>query len=205
MIDRRMFGSIAPECEQPGAQEASAVISRTEFAACVGEENLRTVASSAVDSLRLPESSKRFLVNVGLPRKGPLLLEFDFEQDCLQSLSEYVGSRALLGTRGTTLRRIGTDYGTQLCLDEAQEGCLVSIDTHGNLPERLVNSSVEQFAACLVVYLKVARAWTDRINIDAQQLAAQAKVEISAIDANAIASEENWWSLIYEQVRAGLL
>jgi hypothetical protein len=92
---------------------------------------------------------------------------------------------------------IGDDYGTELHR-VAPDGGIYSIDPEGTLPTRFVNSGVEQLAR----FIDVCQAHADRPKDESDRLLWP---ELEAIDPRAFADAENWWALVREQVRVGLL
>jgi hypothetical protein len=103
---------------------------------CWPEQCLRDVA--------IPEPSKSFLVEVGLPAYRDVGFEFD----------PLVGDPPRLAGR-PHLRSIGRMYEFALvCLDEQADGCVISVDPALRDLDRYLNSSVERFAACLILFLQ---------------------------------------------------
>jgi len=97
---------------------------------------------------------------------------------------------------------IGSDFGTTLYCDPA-DGRVLSVDDSGRLPTRFVNSSIAQLAACLSVYERAREALAAGSpgGDDVEVL----RSRLTRADAVALADPEHWWSLIVEQVEAGLL
>jgi hypothetical protein len=94
---------------------------------------------------------------------------------------------------------IGDDYGTQLCV-RLSDGSVYSIDPRGELPERFVNSSIQQFAGCIEVFKSYERG-----PADVPQIGQKLQDDLSQIDRLAVADPKNWWACIVEQVSNGMM
>src|SRR5688572_18846494 len=139
----------------------------------------------AATDLRIPVSSKTFLVEVGLPRKAELLLAFDVDMASVPNLAQLAADRGVEGLPAwQLLRRIGTDYGTELCLDEGNNGVLVGIDVSADIstPGRLVNSTVEQFAECLATFYRFQGTGVGMSGHERQAIVAAEEAELRRID-----------------------
>lgn len=124
-----------------------------------------------------------------LPRSyGPLLLTF---------------YRAPLKTVERSIV-IGTDEGAEFRVD-LDDGRVSAIDPRGNLPSRLVNSSLHQLAEAVAAYLEYATQVHGAGDAEAARLVQELRRRLDAIDAGATADPDAWWSLILEQAEDGLL
>lgn len=99
---------------------------------------------------------------------------------------------------------IGTDDGVEFRVDLA-DGHVSGIDPRGNLPSRLVNSSLNQLAEAIAAYLAYAARVRGAGEAEAARLAQELRRQIAAIDAAATSDPEAWWSLILEHAEGGLL
>jgi hypothetical protein len=153
-----------------------------------GEDELTCWQRDALRDVAIPESSKEFLVTMGLPVSPGLGLSFD-------------GRRGVpvLGTV-PTLRQLSVDYEVPICLDEGLSGAVVAIESEWST--RFVNGSVERFAECLGFYAEYARAVDDA---SAGALVDEAERRARAADPAAFEDVEHWWPVIIEQMRDGLL
>jgi len=100
---------------------------------------------------------------------------------------------------------IGSDDGAELRVD-LETGHVSSVDPDGELPTRLMNSSVGQLArtiAAYVEYSKLARAVSDEAA--ARRRVQDLRRQIETIDTAAAADSEAWWSVVLEQTEDGLL
>jgi hypothetical protein len=102
-------------------------------------------------------------------------------------------------------RVIGTDSVCELRVD-ADAGIVRAFDPRGEVPTRLVNSSVRQMAAFIAAYQRygsdvgAARDESEQLDI-----VGRLRLELTEIDPDAIADPEGWWSVVLEQVDHGLL
>src|SRR5687767_13432201 len=112
-----------------------------EVVAFWGHDNLKRWPFGSLRDVAVPQSSKRFLAEVGLPYKEDWTLRFDPEADQLPPLP----GRA-------NYRLVGFDSTVPICLDEEGGGRVMAIETEIGGPERFINSSVERFGQFLTLY-----------------------------------------------------
>lgn len=98
---------------------------------------------------------------------------------------------------------IGNDYGTDLCIDS--KGEIISLDPDHELPTRFINQDLNSFFKFLnqfvVYYTKIGEAGEE----EQLQILEKLKEEFNRIDSRALDYEENWWSVILEQIEMGLM
>ena len=98
---------------------------------------------------------------------------------------------------------IGNDYGTDLCIDS--KGEIISLDPDHELPTRFINQDLKSFLKFLnlftVYYTKIGEAGEE----EQIQILEEMKGEFNRIDSRALDNEENWWSVILEQIEMGLM
>jgi SUKH-4 immunity protein of toxin-antitoxin system len=92
---------------------------------------------------------------------------------------------------------IGDDYGTELRV-RRECGAVYSVDPEKALPTRFVNSTVENLAA----FVHLMQSYSHRPEGEGNL---RMWTELATIDPPAFADAENWWALILQQVRHGLL
>ena len=149
-----------------------------------GAQDLKRWSEAALSDVAIPDTSKTFLREVGLPAPQRRISSYKFEwHDALARIAD-APSRRLLGN----------NYGRPILIDESRDGCVIwgKID---DTWERYVNASVEQFAASLI---EVDRFATRKLSYDdpATQRAVTALWrELKKIDPTAIADPESLWSL----------
>lgn len=182
------------------------MITPTEFAAQWGADQLLRYEPAALEGVHIPDASKRFLIEAGLPRQASLELEFDLSADELPTLPEALEEERL-SAGFNRYRPIGVDTATTICLDEQDNGHIYAVDIDGTIPTRFMNSSVPQLAEFLLVFRSGA-------GITLPKLASEENLEASAhaleeqfrrIDPAVFGDEDNWWPLIVMQRRDGML
>lgn len=96
-------------------------------------------------------------------------------------------------------RRIGFDDVVPICFDEARNGCAILVDEE--LGESFINSNVELFGECLVYYQQYRLIERDDLShvIDATEQ------RMRKVDPFAFRNAGDWWPVIIEQMRHGLL
>lgn len=159
-----------------------------------GQENLKRWSESSLRGVAIPQSSKQFLIEVGLPYKEDWTLRFDPEADHLPRLPNR-----------DNYRRIGFDDSVPVCLDEKRGGCVVAVEKEVGGLERFINSSVERFGEFLVVYQeyrKTARVVSEEEII---KLIPSIDERMRKTDPNAFADPDFYWPVILEQMNQGLL
>src|SRR3990172_1400847 len=94
------------------------------------------------------------------------------------------------------LRRVGTDYGTEICLDEDRDGEVVSFDLEGKIATRFMSTRIETFAAGLALYAEYARRApyaTEEENVTNVE---ELERELRSLDPAMLGDADNWWALI---------
>lgn len=176
---------------------------RDEIARFWGQENLRRWPEPCVRELRIPESSKSYLVQVGLPA---------FQDDHFQ-FDPLVGDLPRLAGR-PQFRTVGlmSEF-VPICLDEQANGSVMSMDTemleltkttNPSALDRYINSSVERFAECLILFLRLRR--TVRVATEAEfaTMLPQFEMDLLKVDPTVFGSPENLWAVIVWEMKEGL-
>lgn len=158
---------------------------------------------SRVGALHLPNDTKEFLIQKGLPGTSALLITFCASEGTFPTLDEYCRTRGLPQVdRGKEFYRIGTDDGTQICLTHGN-GQVIAIDTSGR--QRFVNTNIASFLRCLDTYRGYASNVQSMSEGRATALAEQTIVTLQEADPAAFSSSDNWWRAVAEQMEFGLL
>ena len=181
------------------------MITPAEFITRWGKPDLMPYKPVAFTGLPIPEASRRFLVEAGLPQQAGLELEFDLPPDELFTLAEAFEQD--LPAFFNRYRPIGLDAATAICLDESDGWRLYAVDVDGALPIRFVNSGVPQLAEFLLVFREGAGVRLPELASE-EELEASAQAlerEFGRIDPSVFSDPENWWPLIIMQRRDGLL
>jgi len=171
------------------------IVSNDEIIRFWGYQNLRRWPERNVRDLRIPDSSKTFLIEVGLPCKDEQwTLGFDADTDAFPKLPGK-----------SNYRTIGFDYIVPICLDESRGGSVLADEAVVNGPERFVNSSVELFGEFLVHYQKYRCSAKDLSGKEVQALISHIEGIMQEKDREALESPENWWPGLLEQMKDGFL
>lgn len=159
-----------------------------------GKQNLIRWPRAVLDSTLLPEETKAYLAEVGLPLNVDWTMRFDLDT---RRISRWEKNKAYC--------IIGYDYLVPICLREDQQGCVVWADDEG--PERFANKSVAALGEFLVLYQKYRLAvpglGDDEDSV--QNLIDETEGAMRSVDPVALAGPENVWSTIVEQMRDGML
>jgi hypothetical protein len=169
-----------------------------------GEESLTRVNPDAVEKLKIPERSKKFLTDIGLPKKKILLCEFDLNLSEFPTIQEYAEKKGVKINSRLQLRRIGWDGGTQICLSEGN-GEVITIDIEGKYPTRFVNSHIETFVGFLALYIDEYCKFNNLSDTELDKKAFKLDERFRELDLNAFKSKNTWWSCITEQLKSGML
>ncbi len=159
-----------------------------------GKENLERWSDPRLADWHVPTESKLFLTRVGLPCRGDWTLRFTREPD-----------QPHLPSIGAHHRLIGYDDIVPICLDERTGGRVVALEESVGGTERFINSRVEQFAQALVLYERYRKRVRGLAEHEAQDLIAKTSQQLRAVDPAAFSDPNNWWPVIIEQMRHGLL
>jgi SUKH-4 immunity protein len=142
----------------------------------------------------IPEPSKSFLVEVGLPAYRDVGFQFD----------PLVGDPPKLVGR-PHLRSIGLMYESALvCLDEQADGCVINVDPELRDLDRYINSSVDRFAASLILYLQHRSTGQRSTPAEYEDLVARLEGDSLNVDPTVFHDPENFWAVIVWEMKEGL-
>ena len=102
------------------------------------------------------------------------------------------------------LIRFGTDGGSSLCLTPPDDA-VVSLPAAPELPVRYVNADLESFAGFLLEVCRARRQFADLDDAQIDAMIDDLQRQLQRADETAFADPEHWWSVIFEQLRDGLL
>ena len=178
-----------------------------EMIALWGADRLVRAPWVALEPLKVPLASKKFLSDVGMPVEELLCITFyDLKENWLPTLREEATAKKLppppYSDQYRVLGRGG--HAPNLYLDERAGGSVVEIDLEPEGCARFVNSSVEALAAFLVAFRKsfVREGMSDEEN---KHYVARMKADLMRVDGRAFSDPQNWWPLVVEQMEDGLL
>ena len=138
----------------------------------------------------LTENTKKILCDIGLPKEPLGFIKFNIDElKTLKHEDDFV--------------IIGTDLGTNICISKNDE--IISVDFENEYPTRLINKNLESFLHFIVIFLlhedEINSADDDTIS----QIIQRIKAEFEQIDELALNNQENWWSIILEQIETGMM
>lgn len=93
---------------------------------------------------------------------------------------------------------IGWDLGTDICVN--QNGEIVSVDPAHEYPTRFINKNMESFFQFIAVYLSYKDEITNADEDNMVRIITEIKRKFNKIDIQALSNEENWWSVLLEQL-----
>jgi hypothetical protein len=153
--------------------------------------DLRRWPVQCLRDVAIPEPSKSFLVEVGLTVYSDVGFQFH----------PLVGDPPRLAGR-PHLRSIGRMFEAALvCLDEQADGHVILVDPS----LRYLNSRVDRFAACLILYLQLrAIAQRSRPTEIPKEFAARFERDLLNVDPTIFSDPENFWAVIVWEMKQGL-
>ncbi len=168
---------------------------------------LQKASKTAIEGLLIPTDQKEYLQRIGLPNYEHLLLTFELHNR-IPTMTDIGGERNA-PKEWKRLKVIGSEDGQpSICLDESQSGAVLSVDSKQKLMTRYVNSGVRELGLFLTVH---KRDYLDNPKIpnlseeEAQPIIDAIEKEFRSVDKSALTDPDNWWSVILEQMRDGML
>lgn len=152
-----------------------------------GIEGLRKYAPDLLQGFSMPSQAKEFLVQVGMPIIHDPLFQFEPENAPFPIADQAKG-----------FFTIGIYDISPICLKEGS-GELYWYDPD-NRSARFMNNGLIQFALVLTLYVKMLIKC--RITADNQRrpIVEEAERQMKLVDSKAFASEESYWSIIFEEI-----
>jgi hypothetical protein len=98
---------------------------------------------------------------------------------------------------------LAEERGQKLCL-KVETGEISIIDSRGELPTRFVNSNIISLVKFLQAFVEGKKRFQELDYGDASVIAKSLRHEFKLVDPEALANDENWWSVVLEQVEQGL-
>jgi hypothetical protein len=164
-------------------------------------DKLITFPPEAVNSLKIPEKQRAFLINPGLPESAAPFLDFGGKH-CLEiprwadlwpSWPNFEHYR-VIGFNG---------YGDPICVDEKSDGQIVYLNHESGMKREFINSSVNRLALSLLAFRNVIHDVQERSGPDAylngqipNDIADQFIIRMDEIDPEAIKPETFWFRSI---------
>ncbi|WP_328913866.1 MULTISPECIES: SUKH-4 family immunity protein [unclassified Streptomyces] len=182
-----------------------------ELAGAFGPQGVFRFDQRAVSRQGVPDIVAQTLVWAGLPLDfGPFFWAQAQPGQPVPTLAELAAQRGVrpASDAGSYLV-MGNDFGRQLCVQYGTAH-IVAVPLEAGpggqpVPPQFVNSSLPEFARCLAL---LGRMWRLRIGLTPDQAGrwtVDFQAQLAAQDPAAIASPDNWWSVLIEQMWDGLL
>ena len=93
--------------------------------------------------------------------------------------------------------------GTNICVNHRDE--IISVDMESEYSIRFINKNLETFLKFIVVILSYENEINEANDDEINQVIQKVRTEFNMIDIQALSSEENWWSIILEQIELGAM
>jgi hypothetical protein len=153
-----------------------------------GKDVLARWSERAASKIRVAADDQRFLVDVGFPQGIDWTLSFPPSEEEPQ--------------RQTGRPVLGFDTRMPICVDEEQ-GRVGVLD--GMAGGRFMNSSIRKLGSFLVLYQTYRTKVREMDEDSALALVEETAARFEAEDVQAMAAVDNYWPVIVEQMRDGLL
>ncbi|WP_412077788.1 SUKH-4 family immunity protein [Streptomyces xanthophaeus] len=182
-----------------------------ELAGAFGPQGVFRFDQRAVSRQGVPEIVAQTLMFSGLPVDfGPFFWAQAVPGQPVPTLAEMAAQRQVqpASDAGSYLV-VGSDFGKALCVQYGTAH-IVAVPVEGGpggapVPPQFVNSSLPQFARCLAL---LGHMWRLRQHLTPEQAGrwtVDFQANLAGLDSAALASPENWWSVLLEQMWDGLL
>lgn len=170
--------------------------------ATLANADLRVTPASVASALRLPDRSRRFLTEIGLPAQevGPGL-DFNLVEMLPTPREAYAGSRFQFGAawENTRMLRLRHEVGIYLNL---ADGSVWELVPEAASEARFVNSSVEMLGYFLAESSRPGGAWQSSDRNAVGEAFDTMVCRMRAADPDAFDDEgDNFWSLVIEDAR----
>lgn len=134
----------------------------------------------------LEELNKRILSDIELPKDALSFMQFNSDIEI---------------NDGNIV--IGNDFGTDICINS--KGEIVSVDKEKEYPTRFVNKNLKAFIDCIFIYKQYEPEINNSSDDDIELVLNEMKLKFEIIDKEVFNNEENWWSIILEQIEFGMM
>lgn len=160
-----------------------------------GPDEMVRLAPDQLEGFRLPESSRRFFCEVGLPRQADPEIHFDLEDGGLAVLSSYAANLVTPPPEWDHVYQVGGDPLGDLCIDGNRGGIVVHLDVENPGSLQYVNSRIEVLAEFLYRWNRLE---SDQSAEQFRQWLAEFRRQMETADPEALRDPEGWWSVLIE-------
>ncbi|MFF4457023.1 SUKH-4 family immunity protein [Streptomyces goshikiensis] len=182
-----------------------------ELAAAFGPQGVFRFEQRAVSRQGVPDIVAQTLVWAGLPADfGPFFWAQAVPGAPVPTLAELAQQRQVQAASDAgSYLVVGSDFGKALCVQYGTAH-IVAVPVEAGpggapVPPQFVNSSLPQFARSLAM---LGHMWRLRQHLTPEQAGrwtVDFQANLAGLDSAALASPENWWSVLLEQMWDGLL
>ncbi|MFD3539994.1 SUKH-4 family immunity protein [Streptomyces sp. NPDC058662] len=182
-----------------------------ELAGAFGPQGVFRFEQRAVSRQGVPDIVAQTLMWSGLPVDfGPFFWAQAVPGAPLPTLAEMAAQRQVQPSSDAgSYLVVGSDFGKALCVQYGTAN-IVAVPVEGGpggapVPPQFVNSSLPQFVRCLAM---LGHMWRLRQHLTPEQAGrwtVDFQANLAGLDGAALASPENWWSVLLEQMWDGLL
>jgi SUKH-4 immunity protein len=159
-----------------------------------GRDGIITAKPELVGNWSITDAEKEILLRVGLPKR----VEPFFEASIQEQEQPVVSSRS-----HGALYKIGWDLGNDIAVGGESAG-VFAVDPAGNEPDIFVNSTLVGLVSFLHETGKVRRDFSSMSKEAIDAAIADLRAKLQGIDPPALPDFGSWWSLVFEQMEAGL-
>jgi hypothetical protein len=198
----------------PQAQPSPAIgldVIGQELAEAFGPQGVFRYDPQSASRQGVPEIVTQSLTWSGLPLEiPPFFWAMAQPGRPVPTLAEVAAERGVQsGADAGSYLVMGTDFGRQLCVQYGT-AYIVAVPLEAgpggqSAPPQFVNASLPQFARCLAL---LGRMWRLRYGLTPDQAGrwtTDFQAQLAALDPQAVADPESWWSVLLEQMWDGLL
>lgn len=154
------------------------------------QEEFELITREEYRNYNLSNTTKKILCDIGLPSQPLNFIQFNIEEiESIKMDEEHIV--------------IGNDFGTNICINSKDE--IVSVDLENEYPIRFINRNLESFLEFIFIFLSYEDRINDADDDEIDQIMKEIRKEFYMIDIKALSNEENWWSIVLEQIELGVM
>lgn len=153
------------------------------------ERNCELIKREQYREYSLSNETKKILCDIGLPKEPLNFIQFNIDEIEIELNDSYVV--------------IGNDFGTDICINDKDE--IISIDKENEYPIRFVNKSLKDLLECIFIYKQYEQEINNAEDDDIESILDEIRMKFKIVDKEVFNNEENWWSIILEQIESGMM
>lgn len=149
------------------------------------KSNFKLYKQEKYNNVNLSADTRRILCDIGLPYQPLEFIQFNIEEiDNIKLDENYIV--------------IGNDFGTNICINDKDE--VVSVDIKNEYPIRYINKNLKSFLNCIIIFSMHENEINNADEEEIKMIIKKVRKEFDETDVYALNNEENWWSVILEQI-----